>query len=203
MEATDRRSFHNGTFLGFGDQGIVEAKAKHSWAETLGPTLLTASGQLAPTEEVLAGKKQVALYFSGSWCPWCRALAPKFEDTITKVKAMDADDTEVVYIPADSDADAFAASFAGKPWPAMPYERAQGIDQQPLGFIRKKIREEQGKPMGTLQDRFKLTALPRIVVLDGETGEVKYESFLKEVSDKAADGHEFAQNAPVSWLSAL
>merc|ERR1719188_2904973 len=96
---------------------VGAARAQHDWASTLGPTLKTASGD-KPIEEVLKGKKQVALFFAGSWCPWCRALTPKLETTIRNVMGADPNDTAVVYISSDADKDAFEESRKGKPWSA-------------------------------------------------------------------------------------
>ncbi len=56
-------------------------------------------------------RKQVAILFSGSWCPWCRVFTPFLEATYNKVKLVDARDTEVVYIPVDDDLEACALRF--------------------------------------------------------------------------------------------
>lgn len=64
---------------------MAEAPAAPSWAvKMLGEQLLTQSdpskptGTLRPTDQVLAGKKFVLLYFSASWCPPCKKFTPFF-----------------------------------------------------------------------------------------------------------------------------
>eukprot|EP00444_Apocalathium_aciculiferum_P027173 CAMPEP_0183434736 /NCGR_PEP_ID=MMETSP0370-20130417/64583_1 /TAXON_ID=268820 /ORGANISM="Peridinium aciculiferum, Strain PAER-2" /LENGTH=202 /DNA_ID=CAMNT_0025621535 /DNA_START=88 /DNA_END=696 /DNA_ORIENTATION=+ len=196
----DLHHFVNGHAATEADVADFEgAVAQYSWSSMLGPTLQTASG-LKPTDEVLSGKKQVALFFAGSWCPWCRAFSPLLEDTIKKVTAGDPSDTEVVYITSDESMEAFNTYQTGKPWAALPYERSQGIGEPPVGYIRKKVREETGKPAGVLQEMFGLTALPRCIVLDGKTGDVRHKDFIKDLGNNASDGMEFNASAPTSWL---
>ena len=48
----------------------------HDFSTLLGNNLETKQGQ-KPTNEVLAGKDVVALYFSAHWCPPCKAFTPK------------------------------------------------------------------------------------------------------------------------------
>merc|ERR1712048_261807 len=172
------------------------------WAAMLGPSLLTPQGE-KPTAEVLIRKRKVALLFSGEWCPWCRAFDPYFTDVMAKVQKMDPDDTEVVYMSVDADEAKMKEVTSGKPWTAVPYNRAQGNGETPIGFVRKKIREETGKPMGTLQAKYELSSVPSLVVLDGQTGELIADNKIrKELGDKPADGCEFTDKAPASWLQA-
>merc|ERR1719296_71308 len=107
--------------------------AAFSWETMLGPVLHTATG-LTPTNDVLKGAQQVALYFAAAWCPWCREFDPLLATTIRKVKAANPNDTEVVYISGDTDPDAMTQFLVDKPWVAMPYSAAQGSDgHAPLG----------------------------------------------------------------------
>eukprot|EP00928_Gymnodinium_smaydae_P088372 TRINITY_DN72470_c0_g1_i1.p1 TRINITY_DN72470_c0_g1~~TRINITY_DN72470_c0_g1_i1.p1 ORF type:complete len:203 (+),score=55.22 TRINITY_DN72470_c0_g1_i1:65-673(+) len=172
-----------------------------SWSDMLGDTLLTPSGE-KKTNEALSGKKQVALLFSGSWCPWCRAFEPMMQDVYDKVKAKDASDTEVVYLSVDADEAKFKEVMAGKTWTAVPYNRAQGNGETPIGFIRKKHRQELGKPMGTLQEKWKLGSVPSIIVLDSK-GKLITDDIRKELGDEPEDGVEFTATTPASWLEAM
>jgi thiol-disulfide isomerase/thioredoxin len=173
------------------------------WQAMLGPSLLTPQGE-KPTTEVLTGKRKVALLFSGEWCPWCRAFDPYFTDVMAKVQKMDPDDTEVVYMSVDADEAAMQKVTSQKPWTAVPYNRVQGNGETPIGFVRKKIREATGKPMGTLQAKYQLSSVPSLIVLDGQTGAMIADSKIrKELGDKPEDGCEFTHEAPASWLAAL
>ena len=56
----------------------------HDFSTLLGDKLETKQGQ-KPTNEVLAGKEVIGLYFSAHWCPPCRGFTPqlgKFYDQI-------------------------------------------------------------------------------------------------------------------------
>jgi len=177
----------------------VADSAGLDWATVLGSTLKTPEGD-KPTDTALADKKHVALVFSGSWCPWCRAFEPMLEDMYKKVKDNDPNDTEVVYVSVDADSAAFDAATRGKPWPAMPYDTAQGNGTPPIGFVRKKIREESGKPMGTLQAKYDLGSVPSIVVLDGRTGNLISKDVRQELGNNPEDGCAWKASAPESWL---
>merc|ERR1719277_538529 len=103
----------------------------------------------------------------------------------------------------DEDEDKMKGIISQKPWSAVPYNTAQGNGETPVGFVRKKVREETGKPMGTLQAKYGLSSVPSLVVLDGQTGDLIADSKIrKELGDKPADGCEFTDKAPASWLEA-
>merc|ERR1712107_881121 len=106
---------------------------------------------------------------------------PVLDDVYKKVKVTDLDDTEVVYMSVDADEDAFKQKVDGMPWVAVPYNTAQGNGQAPIGFVRKKHREELGKPMGTLQAKYELGGVPSTVVLDGRTGEMITKEFTRNL----------------------
>lgn len=174
--------------------------ATFKFSQYLGDKLLTGSGE-KNTDEALAGKKQVALIFAGQWCPWCRAFDPLMQATYDKLKAKDPNDTEVVYLSVDSDKAAFDGYYGTKPWFSVPYDKAQGNNgETPIGFIRKKIREETGKPMGTLQAKWELGSVPSIVVLDGKTGDLITKDMTRDKGEEASDGIAFTAGAPASWL---
>lgn len=201
---TNVRFFRNGVVSSAGNYGAApEAAAAHDWAAMLGPTLRLASGEEKPTGEVLASKKKVAFVFAGAWCPWCRAFDPYLTQTYLNLKANDADDTEIVYLSVDVDEEKYGEAVSQKPWVSVPFKRAQGIDEAPIGFIRKKVREEQGKPQGRLAEVFGVASVPTVVVLDGQTGQLVSEKFIDERNgDIAAAGHEWNAKAPTSWLEA-
>lgn len=201
--AEDAHFFQNGKAVEAFRMGEESALALHSWSSMLGPTLETADG-LRPTDEVLAGKRQVALFFAASYCPWCRVFMPYLEDVISKVKAADPNDTEVVFISTDLDADGFTASTKGKPWLSMPFERSQGTEEaEPAGFLSRKVREKRGKPQGALGVQYGIELIPTVLMLDGKTGDVLNKDFLKDVGSTPAEGMAFTDKAPPSWLRVL
>merc|ERR1711907_410413 len=75
-----------------------------SLKDLLGETLVTKDGEKS-TEEVLAGKKNILIYFSAHWCPPCRGYTPElskaYEGSAKK------DDTAVVFVSSDRDQASF------------------------------------------------------------------------------------------------
>ena len=63
--------------------------------------MVTKGGE-KPTEEVLAGKKVIALYFSAHWCPPCRGFTPMLGEFYDDVKA-NGGEMEIVFISSDKD----------------------------------------------------------------------------------------------------
>mmetsp|Transcript_51248 Transcript_51248/g.103042 ORF Transcript_51248/g.103042 Transcript_51248/m.103042 type:complete len:206 (-) Transcript_51248:149-766(-) len=172
-----------------------------AWAsKMLGPTLVTSQG-VKPTEEVLNGKKKVALLFAGSWCPWCKALEPELKSLYGKLKEKDPDDTEVVLLSSCADEKAFEDWYAGQPWPAVPFARSQGEGEHPIGYVRK-AKRDAGKPQGTLGAQFKMASVPQLIVLDGTSSKVIAEKPMAQRGDKSAEGYVWADLAPASWIDA-
>jgi thiol-disulfide isomerase/thioredoxin len=109
--------------------------------------LLSDPKTTVPLADVLAGKEFVLFYASAHWCPPCRQFTPKLAQFYKKFK----NDVEVVFLSADHDDGGFASYFDSMPWKAVPFND-RGRD----------------KLMGT----FKVSGIPRLVVLDGATGRV-------------------------------
>eukprot|EP00972_Heterocapsa_arctica_P107681 15861171-Heterocapsa_arctica.AAC.1 len=55
--------------------------------DMFGPQLLTKDG-LKPTDEVLADKKFVSIYFSAHWCPPCRGFTPVAAEKYNQAKEL-------------------------------------------------------------------------------------------------------------------
>lgn len=113
-----------------------------------GDSLLTKNG-LQSTSEVLSGKKAIALYFSGHWCPPCRRFTPQLAEWYKqdlKEKGL-----EIVFVSSDRDQAAFDEYFAEHPWVALPFDQ----------------REQKA----SLSKRFKVQGIPSIVIVNA-SGEV-------------------------------
>jgi len=113
----------------------------------LGAQLQTKAG-LVPTDEALAGKEFVMLYFSAHWCPPCRAFTPQLAGMYTKTyQAM----TEIIFVSSDKDEAAFDEYYGEQPWMALPYgERA--------------LKEK-------LEKLCKISGYPMVAVVNVKTGE--------------------------------
>ena len=92
----------------------------HDFSTLLGNTLETKQGQ-KPTNEVLAGKDVVGLYFSAHWCPPCRGFTPalgKFYDQIKDTKNF-----EIIFVSSDRDASQFKEYYDEQAaWAALPFK---------------------------------------------------------------------------------
>jgi nucleoredoxin len=129
-----------------------------AWAASLlGPTLLVKSGRAMvakPTDEVLAGKKRVLLYFSASWCPPCKKFTPILATCYDDAREADEGSVEVVYIGSDFDEPSFTAYFGSMPWASLPWGAASTALAQELGTT------------------FGVRGIPSLVALSGADGGV-------------------------------
>jgi len=149
-----------------------------AFVEVFGEKLLTKSGE-KPTEEVLAGKAGVMVYFSAHWCPPCRGFTPKLGEFYKKHAA--AKNFEIVFVSSDKDQAAFDGYFSDMPFLALPFAQ----------------RELKGK----LSSEFKVEGIPTLVVLgpDGALITSKGRDKVDSDFDKCAD---FPWN-PLSFADAL
>ena len=121
----------------------------HDFSQLLGATLTTKAGD-KPTNEVLAGKEVIGLYFSAHWCPPCRGFTPQLGKFYDSIK--DSKNFEVVFVSSDRDASQFKEYYDEQAaWAALPFK-----DRATKNALSKK---------------FKVRGIPTLVILDGKTGE--------------------------------
>jgi nucleoredoxin len=93
-----------------------------SFTKLFGAKLVSKDGEVS-TEDALAGKSAVGIYFSAHWCPPCRGFTPKlaqmYEDNF-KSKGM-----EIVFVSSDRDETSFREYFAEMPWLALPFSERE------------------------------------------------------------------------------
>lgn len=130
-----------------------EAAKRTAFEDIFGEQVLTKQG-LKPTEEVLAGKSAIAIYFSAHGCKACRKVTPAIAGMYAK--AWKDNGNEVVFLSSDPDSTSFKKSFAKMPWVALPYEKRE-------------LQEE-------LRSKYKVKALPCLVVLGPDGNVMKNES---------------------------
>jgi len=129
-----------------------------SWAvELLGKDLLTKDGSRA-TADIVAGKKAVLVYFSAHWCPPCRGFTPILADAYKKYSA---GDVEVIFVSSDQDKSSFTKYFGEMPWTAAP-------------FADRALKEK-------LSQKFNVSGIPKLIVLNGVDGKVISENGRGEV----------------------
>jgi len=129
-----------------------------AFTQLFGRTLLTKGGE-KPTEEVLAGKTAVAVYFSAHWCPPCRGFTPQLAGWYKD--ALSAKGLEVVFVSSDKSEAEFVSYFGEQPWAALPYQADD---------VKK-----------ALNKKYKVQGIPTLVIL-GPDGEIITKEGRKAVS---------------------
>jgi nucleoredoxin len=124
-----------------------------SWATNyFGESLVTKDG-VRPTEEVVAGKKLIGIYFSAHWCPPCRGFTPVLGEFYDTLKDEDENTLEIIFASSDSDQGSFDDYFKSMPWTAIPFS-ASGIRQE-------------------LGSKFSVRGIPTFIILNAADGSIK------------------------------
>lgn len=129
---------------------VMNVNTPSVFDKLLGPKLQGKTGALVSTASVLKNKTAVGIYFSGHWCPPCRRFTPQLAELYTKV--LKAKGLEIVFVSSDKSAEQFGEYYAEMPWLALPYA------------------DRKGKK--ALTERFGVSGIPKLVILDGVNGEI-------------------------------
>lgn len=148
-----------------------------AFAALFGDTLQTKDGE-KPTEEVLAGKTAVGIYFSAHWCPPCRGFTPQlaqwYTDTL-KDKGM-----EIVFVSADRTEDAFTEYYAEQPWLSVPYEsRAERL---------------------ALNKKYKVSGIPCLVIVGPDGTTIRTEGRAAVSSDPEGKNYPWFPPTPAETV---
>ncbi|KAK3084014.1 hypothetical protein FSP39_006734 [Pinctada imbricata] len=117
----------------------------------------------------LCGKNRIiGIYFSADWCPPCKSFTPLLTEFYERLKKSNSDTKfEVVFVSWDKDENSFKDYFSQMPWLALPYDP-----------------EKKGK----LVKKFRVQGIPKLVLLDGETGQtITCEGYSCLTDDKNGD----------------
>ncbi|XP_030847860.1 nucleoredoxin [Strongylocentrotus purpuratus] len=138
------------------------ASARFSIVELLGDKLKSKDDGEIATASICGEGKYVGLYFSAHWCPPCQAFTPtlaNFYNTSTVQKGEKL--LEIVFISSDKNEDQFDEYYNRMPWLALPYN----------------LRDKKNE----VSRRFKVSAIPTLIILDSVTGEVTCVDGVDEV----------------------
>ena len=144
--------------------------------QLLGETLKGKDGPVR-TADALKGKEAIALYFSAHWCPPCRGFTPKLAE-IYKGLVGAGKSFEIVFVSSDRDESAFNEYFAEQPWLALPFD--------------------ERKLKASLSKKYKVSGIPSLIILDGETGEVITKDGRSAVMEDT-EGANFPWKPPTVW----
>ena len=94
----------------------------------------------------LKSAQLIGIYFSAHWCPPCRGFTPVLAEFYNKVNA-NGKVFEVVFASSDSDKETFDEYLSTMPWIALEFGSS--------------VKED-------LADKFGVSGIPRLVILDNE-----------------------------------
>ena len=175
----------------------------------LGPRLLTKQGTTESTDKLLQGKQLVALYFSASWCPPCKAFTPKLVEfynncrpaavaaSSKKGHSKQPETTtaglEIVFVSSDKNATEFQAYYSKMPWLALPHN------------------DEASAPYRSqLAAGLRIQGIPALIVLDVATGLLVTNDARSDVSGRPSSSTppgdvlaRWRQIPPVPWEQGL
>lgn len=114
----------------------------------LGKTLLTKSGKEGATAALLKDKELVALYFSASWCPPCKAFTPVLVDFYKQWATEEK--VEIIYVSSDRNIADFQAYYGKMPWLALS--------------------SSDPTVKSALASQLRIQGIPSLIVLDVKTG---------------------------------
>uniref|UniRef100_A0A1J3IYZ3 protein-disulfide reductase n=1 Tax=Noccaea caerulescens TaxID=107243 RepID=A0A1J3IYZ3_NOCCA len=114
--------------------------------------------------------KNILLYFSGHWCPPCRAFTPKLVEVYKQIKERDAA-FELIFISSDRDQESFDEYYSQMPWLALPF----GDPRKP-----------------SLARTFKVGGIPMLAAL-GPTGKTVTKEARDLVVAHGADAYPFTE----------
>ena len=112
----------------------------------------------------------IGLYFSAHWCPPCRAFTPKLAKVYDELKEAKKD-FEIVFVSSDSGEDEFKSYLNDMPWLAIPFDHEDKKD--------------------SCSDKYDISGLPTLVLLNGENGEVITNSGRGLIEEYGADAFPF------------
>jgi len=146
------------------------------FSDLLGSTLTKPNGDKVDTTTALDGKKAVALYFSAHWCPPCRGFTPELAKNYTA--HLQAKGLEIIFVSSDKSQGEFDDYFKTMPWLALPFD-------------------ERSKK-ASLSKKYKVSGIPTLVILDGETG-ATITTDGREAVGEDPTGKDFPWKPPSFW----
>lgn len=158
--------------------------------DLFGPKLLSlkmrdethAEIEVKNTNEVLAGKKVIGIYFSADWCGPCRQFTPELVSFYNKMNERRGkkDEFEIIWVSRCRDVQSFGQYFTHMNWVALPPEEAAG---------------QRGNMLAT---KYKVKGIPHLALLDEVGDLITLHGRTMIPQDKAGIG--FPWRNPISSL---
>src|SRR5438132_7884567 len=100
----------------------------------------------------LGAKKNIALYFSASWCGPCKKFTPYLHEFYDLLKEEDSNFLEIIFVSRDTNEESFDKYHKEMPWLALKFNR--------------ELSDE-------LVKKYSINGIPSLIILDGQTGDIK------------------------------
>ncbi|CAF1359645.1 unnamed protein product [Adineta steineri] len=117
--------------------------------------------------------KVIGLYFSAHWCPPCRKFTPKLIEFYEKYH--EEKKFEIIFVSSDNDEEAFDEYYKEMPWLKYDFNEQDKKDK--------------------IDEKYEVDGIPRLVLLDGDTGDVICDDAKKKIGDTDKDGEKFPWKA--------
>ena len=139
--------------------------------ELVGDVLIKKDAAEVKTSDIsISASSVIGLYFSAHWCPPCRSFTPKLATVYDELKKAQKD-FEVVFVSSDSGEDEFKSYLDDMPWLAIPFDNEDKKD--------------------ACSEKFDISGLPTLVLLNGENGEIISKGGRALVEEYGADAFPF------------
>lgn len=134
------------------------------------------------TNDALANKKVIGLYFSADWCGPCRRFTPELVNFYNKMNSRRGRENqfEIIWVSRCRDVNAFGQYFTQMNWLALPPELALGT---------------RGQELAT---QYKVKGIPHLVLLDEVGNVITYDARNQIPKDKSGIG--FPWRNPIATL---
>jgi thiol-disulfide isomerase/thioredoxin len=109
----------------------------------------------------------VGLYFGAPWCGYCVRFTPYLAALYSQAPK---DKLEIVFVSSCSTQEEHRDYTKDMPWYCVPFREAERI-----GYIRKAIRDQTGKPQGRLATLFGVQSLPSLIILNSAGKVVRHD----------------------------
>ncbi|KAJ8312501.1 hypothetical protein KUTeg_009874, partial [Tegillarca granosa] len=137
----------------------------------LGEKVIRKDGTEVEVRSLFGPGRVLGVYFSAHWCPPCRQFTPELAKFYDRFKSKDeGKNFEIVFLSSDRSEKDFKEYFNEMPWLALPFDNREGKNK--------------------LSKKFKVSGIPSLIILDGETGEVITANGRGKVSSDM-EGKEF------------
>lgn len=150
------------------------------WERLFGGELVVADMERVPVNELLEGKRNVAILFAADWCGPCRQFVPKLVKVYERLRRRNKDKLEVVWVSASRTEDAYQSYHAHMPWPAMTFSPER---------------------LAALQQALNVVAFPSLLILDSDGKLITSEGVTKVSGDPYGLG--FPYRTPIQRVRHL